>query len=249
MKDEGLQSSYINLVIGATSRALRFAKTWRKIRDDVSRLRERPPSIARVLNAEQKARLFQIAANEPRWVVAYAAALIAANTASRAADLRSFRWSDVDLFKREISVPASKTDAGIRRIPLNGDAFMGFQLLNERAVKLKLADPASFVFLACENSHFDATKPQKSWRTAWRALTQAAGLKGLRFHDLKHQCVTELAENGAPETTIMALAGHVSRRMMEHYSHIRMEAKRKAVDSLMPVASRHVEETAAALPN
>ena len=30
----------------------------------------------------------------------------------------------------------------------------------------------------------------------------------------------------------MALAGHVSRAMMECYSHIRMEAKRKAVDNL-----------------
>jgi len=30
----------------------------------------------------------------------------------------------------------------------------------------------------------------------------------------------------------MALAGHVSRKMTERYSHIRMEAKRKAVDTL-----------------
>ena len=30
----------------------------------------------------------------------------------------------------------------------------------------------------------------------------------------------------------MALAGHVSRAMMERYSHIRMEAKGRAVDTL-----------------
>ena len=30
----------------------------------------------------------------------------------------------------------------------------------------------------------------------------------------------------------MALAGHVSSAMMERYSHIRLEAKRKAVDTL-----------------
>ena len=30
----------------------------------------------------------------------------------------------------------------------------------------------------------------------------------------------------------MALAGHVSRVMMERYSHIRMEAKRRAVNNL-----------------
>lgn len=32
--------------------------------------------------------------------------------------------------------------------------------------------------------------------------------------------------------TIMAVAGHVSRRMLEHYSRIRMDAKRRAVDAL-----------------
>jgi len=30
----------------------------------------------------------------------------------------------------------------------------------------------------------------------------------------------------------MAIAGHVSREMLEHYSHIRQEAKRRAVESL-----------------
>ncbi len=30
----------------------------------------------------------------------------------------------------------------------------------------------------------------------------------------------------------MALAGHVSRAMMERYSHIRMEAKRRTVDTV-----------------
>jgi len=32
--------------------------------------------------------------------------------------------------------------------------------------------------------------------------------------------------------TIMAIAGHVSRQMLEHYSHIRLEAKRRAVEML-----------------
>jgi hypothetical protein len=34
------------------------------------------------------------------------------------------------------------------------------------------------------------------------------------------------------DSKVMALAGHVSRAMMERYSHIRMEAKRKTVDDL-----------------
>jgi len=53
-----------------------------------------------------------------------------------------------------------------------------------------------------------------------------------RFHDLRHTFISRLAESQASDSTVMALAGHVSRAMMERYSHIRMEAKRKAVDDL-----------------
>jgi integrase len=55
---------------------------------------------------------------------------------------------------------------------------------------------------------------------------------GFRFHDLRHQAITELAEAGASDATLMALAGHMSRQMLEHYSHVRMAAKRAALDKL-----------------
>ena len=35
----------------------------------------------------------------------------------------------------------------------------------------------------------------------------------------------------------MAIAGHVSRKMVEHYSHIRMEAKRSALDAIAGMPS------------
>jgi hypothetical protein len=37
---------------------------------------------------------------------------------------------------------------------------------------------------------------------------------------------------GEADSTIMAIAGHVSRRMLERYSHVRMEAKRNAMETL-----------------
>ena len=72
----------------------------------------------------------------------------------------------------------------------------------------------------------------KGWRTAWRHLTTKAGLKGLRFHDLRHQAITELCEAGLSDMTIMGIAGHVSKEMLAHYSHIRLQAKRQAVEAL-----------------
>ena len=79
---------------------------------------------------------------------------------------------------------------------------------------------------------FDPTRHLNSWRTAWRTLTKKAGLPGFRFHDLRHCAITSLAESGASDSTTMAIAGHVSRRMLERYSHVRLEAKRTALETL-----------------
>jgi hypothetical protein len=57
-------------------------------------------------------------------------------------------------------------------------------------------------------------------------------LPGFRFHDLRHHAITELAEGQASDATIKSIAGHVSQRMLEHYSHVRMERKRQALDAL-----------------
>ena len=96
-----------------------------------------------------------------------------------------------------------------------------------------------YVFPACEDaridtanpdeSKIDASRPMKGWRTAWRRALKDAGLN-IRFHDLRHTCITKLAEGQASEQTLMSIAGHLSRKMLEHYSHIRMEAKRAALD-------------------
>ena len=57
-------------------------------------------------------------------------------------------------------------------------------------------------------------------------------MPGFRFHDLRHTAITDLAENGAADLTIMGIAGHISPRMLERYSHARMKAKRQAIEAL-----------------
>jgi hypothetical protein len=61
---------------------------------------------------------------------------------------------------------------------------------------------------------------------------QNAKVKG-RWHDNRHTLITDLAESGAGDQTIMDIAGHVSKQMLKHYSHIRMEAKRTALESIV----------------
>lgn len=131
-----------------------------------------------------------------------------------------------------VRVRRSKTDTGHRTIPLNRDAVLAFAKLKERAEAFGSLDSEHFVFPTCENNRIDPTRPQKGWRSAWRSLTKAAGFAGFRFHDLRHQAITEMAEVGASDATIMAVAGHIDRAMMEHYSHVRMAAKRDVLAKL-----------------
>jgi integrase len=106
-------------VVDAFARVLRFARVWSRIKDDVRRLPEHAPPVGRVLVPAEKDRLFLTAASNPSWLAAYCAAVIAVNTTLRACELRSLRWSDVDFLDRKVTVRGSKTDAGLRRIPLN----------------------------------------------------------------------------------------------------------------------------------
>ena len=68
-------------------------------------------------------------------------------------------------------------------------------------------------------------------RTAWTKVRDNAKVIG-RWHDNRHTLVTELAESGAGDEVIMSIAGHVSPAMLSRYSHVRMEAKRRALDEI-----------------
>ena len=68
-------------------------------------------------------------------------------------------------------------------------------------------------------------------RTAWTKVRDKAKVVG-RWHDNRHTLVTELSESGAGDEVIMSIAGHVSRAMLSRYSHVRMEAKRRALDDI-----------------
>jgi hypothetical protein len=70
-------------------------------------------------------------------------------------------------------------------------------------------------------------------KTAWKNVRTKANVKG-RWHDNRHTFITRLAESGqASDETIRDIAGHVSKQMLKHYSHIGMEAKRRAVEALV----------------
>jgi integrase len=81
----------------------------------------------------------------------------------------------------------------------------------------------------------DPTRPMVTLSTSWNNVRKKAKVVG-RWHDYRHTLITDLAESGAGDETIRNIAGHVSRQMLKHYSHIRMEAKRTALESIVAKA-------------
>jgi len=184
------------------------------------------------MTLDEKLRLAKTAAMRPEWQNARLAMVLALNTTMRGCEIKALRWYDVDFLASTATIRKSKTEAGQRVIPLNEDALSAMRELYSRASAIQATQPDHYVFPACENGRFNPTTAQKSWRSAWRSLRKAAGIPALRFHDLRHHAITELAESQASDATIMAIAGHVSRQMLEHYSHVRLDLKRRALEGL-----------------
>lgn len=270
----GISPVTINMEVSVVRSMLRRAKAWNSIAEDVRMLPERRKTVGRALPADLKQKLFETAASRPEWMVAHCAAVLAVSTTARGIEVKHLQWQDVDFFSRVMTIRRSKTDAGLRSIPLNGDAMAALARLLERARALGTSEPHHYIFPACENgtrkavdpAHvrgIDPTRPQKSFRTAWRKFVRetarkagreaaasalcgshslrkaitawkagAAPYRGLRFHDLRHQAITEIAEAGASDATLMSVSGHLTPRMVQHYSHVRMAAKRTALDKL-----------------
>ncbi len=230
--DAGIANRTINMDVGVLSRVLKSCGRWRSLADHVRNLPERQHPVGRALTGEERQRLFDAAASNPEWEHVYCAAVVAANTSMRPVEVKHLRRRDVDLVTKLVHVRRSKNETSHRVIPLNASALKAAARMFERADLLGHSEPDHYLWPSCQWGRYDATKPMLKWDTAWRALRDAAGLRGLRFHDLRHTIITELAEMGVADHVLESISGHLSRRMLEHYSHIRIDAKRVALDAL-----------------
>lgn len=145
------------------------------------------------LTFEERTRLFRIAAQKPEWETACHAAVIAVNTTARKCELRALEWRHIDFINRTLEIPKSKTDAGVRVVPLNIESYEALWKLRRRAETFGPVESSHFVFAALRPKfrfhgrnrldkielEFDPTRPIGSWRTAWRTLVKKSGASGL----------------------------------------------------------------------
>jgi integrase len=184
-----------------------------------------PPSPGRPYSAEEKARMSE-EAQKLRTPQLRAALALDLNTGLRDKKLRQIRWGQIDLVhKKALTVGQSKSEAGTGRvIPLNATAVAALEA--HAALYIWRWKPEWL-----PSVRLSRTIPHASFKTAWKKVREEAAVKG-RWGDNRPMLVRELAESGAGDEVTMSIAGHVSGAMLSRYSHVRIEAKRRALHEI-----------------
>jgi integrase len=84
------------------------------------------------------------------------------------------------------------------------------------------------------------TRIPVEWR--WRKALQAAGITGLRFHDLRGEAASRLVDSGAPVTVVQRFLGHSTLMMTERYLRQRATTLDESVLQLEALVTRGVEK-------
>ncbi|MFP5236990.1 MAG: tyrosine-type recombinase/integrase [Acidobacteriota bacterium] len=239
---DGAAPRTCNMEVSALRQILREHGRWAFLEGKVKMLRE-SEEIGRALTADELHRL-EVQAKKSRSRSLPVAITMLRHTGMRVSELRTMRWYQVDFLARSVRVGRAKTKGSEGRlIPLNETAF---RALKEWRARFENPQPDHFIFPS-ERYGFDGEegrlhgavavwninpeKPIGSWKVAWTECRKRAGVN-CRLHDLRHTFCSLLAEAQVADSTLMALTGHMSKRMLEHYSHVRNEAKRAAVSAL-----------------
>jgi len=237
-----VQARTVNLELKTVRQLLKRANLWQRFAGRYKELKLPPRKPVKVLTPDQARQLWLKAHDKPRWQVAFYCCVLAHSTGLRPIEIRHIRLGDVTLNDAPyLRVGRSKTEAGLRTIPLNNGAVWALTWLIARAKSLGASDLEHFI-LPCNHSRrtrdydplkgckgYDPTIPQGSWRGAWDALRTAAGLKNYWFYHARHSFITGLALTRTPQSISMSLVGHRSQLVHEIYKHIPQDPQREAV--------------------
>jgi integrase len=156
----------------------------------------------------------------PRLWLLVAAAI---TTGARRGELLALRWRDVDLDRREATLHDTK----------NGDRRM-LVLLPNVVEEMRRFAPAN----AAESDHLvfrSRLRPGQPFSVAkvFNEAVAAAGIRDFRFHDLRHSCASYLAQGNASLVEIADTLGHRTMRMVQRYSHLSVDSRRRLVERLL----------------
>lgn len=142
----------------------------------------------------------------------------ALDTGMRRGELLHQQWEHVDLSRKLLCVTKSKTPEGeAREIPLTSRVF---EILSSQR------QTEGIVFTYRERTI-------EIIKTSWTKTLRRAGVRHIRFHDLRHSFNTRLMEAGVMQEVRMALMGHsTGGKVHSTYTHVELPIKRDAIAKL-----------------
>jgi integrase len=138
-------------------------------------------------------------------------------TGARRSEITQAKWENVDLRKRTLLVPRSKSGKP-RRIILNDHALAVF-----RSIQRTRGNP--FVFPLPSTG-----RPPTSLFRQWHRIRCKAGLPDLRLHDLRHSFASFLVNKGVSLYVVQGLLGHSQIRTTQRYAHLNQQTLQDAVE-------------------
>lgn len=135
-------------------------------------------------------------------------------TGLRRHNVTHLEWSSVDLKRRVAWYYPDEMKAGKPiRVPLNDDAMK--VLKAQQKARDGREEGREWVFVGKGGD-----RPPTEIKTAWKTATKAAGVSGVRWHDLRHTWATWHVMQGTPLEVLKELGGWADLRMVLHYSHM-----------------------------
>lgn len=239
--------SMVNHELSVIGQMLTHSKLWHRIKPYYFPLSIPSWSPRDILSEEEEERLWEVASRHPDAALAYWVATITNNTTASGMELRGLRLKNLFLKAddeiSEIYIPddSVKNTSRPRKIALNATAKWAVAQCYKRALKLGCCEPEHYLFpFWLKRNSYDPTRPASRWflRKSWDKLRTATGFSDLNPHDLRHNCITRMLENDVNENTVIAIAGHVGKKMMEYYAHHRRRVKYAAVLAIEPVKKK-----------
>ena len=174
----------------------------------------------------------------------YRALVLAAGLAGlRQGELFALCCDDVDLAAATITVRRKrlrlavieddpKSRAGRRTVAL--PAVLVVDLERHRARYSRGAGRDDYVFTSEEGVLLERSNFRQR---VWLPAAKAAGLDGMRFHDLRHTAGTLAARTGATTKELMARLGHASPQASMIYQHAADDRDRRIAEGLDAMAA------------
>jgi len=133
----------------------------------------------------------------------------------RKGEALAMRWADVDLREGLWSKPPSSTkQKQHHESALSAPACALLSRIRESQTA-KRRPLGEFVFPGP-----GATGHRVELKKGWRQLCKAAGIGGLRLHDLRHSYASALISAGASLPLVGAMLGHASPQTTQRYAHM-----------------------------